>query len=454
MTTAERTLWIVDDDPGYRDLLQGVLSGPGRRTFCASSAEEALEGMGDNPPDLILLDMRMPGMGGLGLLRAVQAWPKLPPVLVLTAFAEIQDAVEAMKLGARDYLGKPVDLVDLAERVRHLLDEPAPATLDSQIAHPPLPGNVVAEAPIMRDLLWELQRVARSQAPVLLSGESGTGKEILAHLLHDWSERAAKPFMAINVTTLPESLVESELFGHAKGAFTGAHARKDGWIRAAEGGSLFLDEIAEMPLSIQPKLLRVLEEKQVTRVGENQADAVDFRLVSATHQDLQELVGQGKFRADLYYRLAVVVLEIPPLRERVEDILPLAKMFISQASQELKSLSPEAEQYLLQYGWPGNIRELRNAITRAAILSTGSLILPEHLPPTLSKQSPTGTGAALSMAPGQDLASLEKQAILESLQRNNGNRTQTALELGISRRKLLYRLKEYGESQEDRSLEG
>ena len=409
--------------------------------------------MQTDPADLILLDMRMPGMGGLGMLRELKAIGRLPAVLVLTAFAEIEDAVEAMKLGARDYLSKPVDLVDLAERVRHLLGGPASGSLDTDPTFPELPDNVVAEAPIMRDFLGELFRVAQSDAAVLLRGESGTGKEVLAQLLHNWSRRAVMPFVAINVTTLSESLVESELFGHAKGAFTGAHARKDGWVRASQDGSLFLDEIAEMPLAVQPKLLRVLEEKQVIRVGESEADAVDFRLISATHQDLEQQVQQKKFRADLYYRLAVVVLEIPPLRERAEDILPLSKWFIAQACKEAKNLSPDTEQHLMEYDWPGNVRELRNAITRAAILSSGSLILPEHLPPSLQKiGASSASDCNHSQGAGQDLASLEKHAILDSLRRNNGNRTQTALELGISRRKLLYRLKQYGQSQEDHSL--
>ncbi|MCA9002744.1 MAG: sigma-54-dependent Fis family transcriptional regulator, partial [Planctomycetes bacterium] len=439
-----RTLWIVDDDPGYRDLLRDALAEVGRTLHCAASAEEALAAMDTNPADLILLDMRMPGMGGLGLLRTLNQRETMPAVLVLTAFAEVEDAVEAMKLGARDYLQKPVDLADLAGRVAHLLQD-APTDADGALDLE-LPDHVIAESPMVRDLLREWKRVAQSPASVLLTGESGTGKEVFARLLHDWSERKDAPFVPLNMASLPETLAESELFGHAKGAFTGADREREGWIEKAQGGTLFLDEIAELSPPVQAKLLRVLEEHELRRVGENRTRQVDFRLISATHQDLEASVAAGNFRADLYYRLAVVTFELPPLRERPEDILPLAKHFLSQASTSDKRLSTEAIRRLQEHPWPGNVRELKNAMARAAILSPGSTILPEHLPPSIAAGSGEPVGAT-------DLLSVEKRTILDCLERNRGNRSHTARELGISRRKLLYRLKEYGVGREDRSIE-
>ncbi|MCB9914597.1 MAG: sigma-54-dependent Fis family transcriptional regulator [Planctomycetes bacterium] len=431
MTPSDRTLLVVDDDPGYRELLCSLLKPRHARVLCAASGEDALEALGRGGVDLVLLDMRMHGIGGLGVLERLAERADAPPVLVLTAFAEVEDAVRAMKLGAKDYLRKPVDLQELTALVeRHLgLGAPVAATHD-------LPPDFVAESPAMRALLDELARVAPSEAPVLLSGESGTGKEELARLVHRWSPRAARELVAVNVTALPDTLLESELFGSAKGAYTGADRQRDGLVRAAQGGTLFLDEIGDMPLAAQPKLLRVLEEGAVRRVGEERAEPVDFRLVSATHRDLEEAVEQGAFRLDLYYRLAVVTLELPPLRERVEDVAPLARVFLREAGAADKQLSPAARERLEGYAWPGNIRELRNVVTRAAILAPGDRILPEHLPPTL-RAAPAAVDDAGS------LADLERQAILAALERHGGNRTHAARELGISRRKLLYRLKEY-----------
>jgi len=435
VTSPARTILVVDDDAGYRELLQQVLGARFDEVLTASSGEEALEVLGARSVDLVLLDMRMHGIGGLGVLEelAHAHADAAPPVLVLTAFAEIDDAVRAMKLGARDYLRKPIDLQELTQLIEQHLGDVETISLPGELELPP---GFIAESPGMRQLLSELAQIAKSDAPVLLLGESGTGKEEFARLLHGWSSRAAQELVAVNVTALPEQLIESELFGSARGAFTGADRQRDGLVLSADKGTLFLDEIGDMPLSAQPKLLRVLESGSVKRVGETASTAVDFRLVSATHRDLEERVEAGAFRLDLYYRLAVVTLEIPSLRERREDILPLARCFLAQGGGEKKQLSPAVRGRLEAHSWPGNIRELRNVITRAAILAPGDRILLEHLPPNLQADAPAFESA-------NSLADLERSAILAALERNDGNRTRAAHELGISRRKLLYRLKEY-----------
>ena len=435
MSPRPKTILVVDDDPGYRQLLQQVLEPRFSEVLTAKSGEEALEVLGERPVELMLLDVRMHGIGGLGVLEELAGREASPIVLVLTAFAEVDNAVRAMKLGARDYLRKPIDLQELADLIAHHLDEETPPAIHGQLD---LPAEFVAESPAMRQLLHELAMVSKSDAPLLLLGESGTGKEELARLAHRWSERTRGPLVTINVTALPEALIESELFGSARGAFTGADRDRVGLLRSADGGTLFLDEIGDMPLSAQPKLLRVLESGEVKSVGESRSTPVDFRLVSATHRDLEQRVDQGEFRLDLYYRLAVVTLEIPPLRERREDIVPLARSFLARQGGGEKRLSPGVSERLERHPWPGNIRELRNAITRAAILSPGDRVLVEHLPPTLQ-------GEAHDDPDARSLASVERLAILAALERNDGNRTRAARELGISRRKLLYRLKEYGQ---------
>jgi len=438
-SAGKTSILIVDDDPGQRSMLREVLSDEADELLTASSGEEALELLGRRSCDLILLDMRMPGMGGLGLLRELATRELAIPTVAMTAFAEVDDAVEAMKLGARDYLRKPIDLTTLAAIVGRHLGGPRPAASESPARA--LPDGFVFESPLMKDLLGELERVARSDVSVLLVGETGTGKEVLAELIHRWGGRSARPMVTVNVSALPEGLVESELFGHKKGAFTGATADRVGRIEQAADGTLFLDEIGEMPIAIQPKLLRVLESGHFATLGG--ADAtVDFRLISATNRDLEREVEEGGFRQDLYYRLAVIVIEVPPLRERAEDILPLARSILGAQGEGPKVLSPSAEALLTAYAWPGNIRELRNAMMRAAILAPGDRILPEHFPPNLRAAEPT--------APPEDspsrtsLAEIERAAILAALDRANGNRSQAARDLGISRRKLLYRLKEYG----------
>ncbi len=432
---------VVDDDPAHRAMLGAFLEGRKGRVLEAGTAEEGLEILGRTRPDLVLLDMRMPGIGGMGFLEKAVALDPSLHVVVVTAFAEVETAVEAMKLGARDFLTKPLDLA-LLEDILDSCGGDAGASGRGE-GHPPLPEGLVFKSPLMEQVLSEVAAAAVSScAPVLFCGESGCGKEILAELVHLWSPRSEGPLVRINLAAVPESLLEAEFFGHERGAFTGAGRARKGYFEEARGGTLFLDEVGDLPASLQPKLLRALDTGKVRRLGGAEEIEIDARIVSATNKDLEEEVEAGRFRLDLYYRLAVFVVEIPPLRERPEDILPLAAKFLAEAGGGDKRLSRAAERVLLAYSWPGNVRELKNSMERAAILAPGEWVLPEHLPPAL--RGAQGRPSPRSGREGKSLAEIEKEAILEALERCGGNRTKAAKVLGISRRKLLYRLKEYG----------
>ena len=448
MKIPDSSVLVVDDDASHLAMLVAVLREHVDTVLTADSAERALTLLEQDRPDLILLDMRMPGMGGLGFLGKASQENLTVPVVVVTAFAEVEDAVEAMKLGASDYLSKPIDLGLLEELLDRYVRKDSVVT---EPAHPPLPPGIIFRSPLMEQVLAEVAAAAGSLAPVLLVGESGVGKEVLAELLHRWSDRPEGPMVSLNMTALPETLMESELFGHEKGAFTGAERSRHGHFEEASGGTLFLDEIGELPLDMQPKLLRALETGRIRRLGGNEEISVDLRLVSATNRDVEKEVAAGRFRMDLYYRLAVFAVEIPPLRERPEEILPLARAFLEALGEKAKHFSQAAQHCLHDYAWPGNVRELHNSIQRAAILAAGEWILPEHLPPAV-RGSCGGRVASREREP-RALAEIEKAAILKALERCDGNRTQAARELGISRRKLLYRLKEYEvEGESDPSL--
>ncbi|MFH0946076.1 MAG: sigma-54 dependent transcriptional regulator [Planctomycetota bacterium] len=437
MTDRNLHLLVVDDDRAHRNMLREVLLDMGIEVLTAENGLEALELLEGRAAGLVLLDMRMPVLDGLGTLAAMAERRLDIPTVVLTAHADLDDAVRAMKLGAKDYLRKPIEIASLQALVRkYLLSRPA-----ARRKLPPLPEGVVFESPLMEDVLEEVARLADSDVPVLLQGETGTGKEILADLLHRWSRRSQGPLVAVNMAALPEALVESELFGHRKGAFTGADSDQRGRFQEACGGTLFLDEVGEMPLALQPKILRAVQSRRVARLGGGREQTVDFRLVSATNKDLEKEIEAGRFREDLYYRIAVVTIEVPPLRERREDLVALMRRFLRAGEGGGKRLSPAAESALLGYSWPGNIRELQNTMQRASILAAGDLILPENLPPG-QRAGGTATGEHPS---DLTLAGLEKRAILAALQASGGNRTEAARALGISRRKLLYRLKQYRE---------
>jgi DNA-binding NtrC family response regulator len=436
MADAPRTILVVDDEPSQRELLGGFVESLG---FCAreaESAEEAIEAVRRDPPEMVLLDVRLPGINGIEALSEIRKLADSLPVLLITAHADLRQAVAAMKGGADDYLAKPVDLDELEAAIGDAVG-PAEAKRTDP-SRPELPEWFVSESLAMRRVVETAAVVAPSDAPVLVTGESGSGKEVVAQRIHDWSPRRDGPMVAANCAGLPESLIESELFGHTKGAFTGAMQSRDGFFRAAHGGTLFLDEIGELPLHLQPKLLRALESGQITPIGSDVPVEVDTRLVAATNCDLEQAVRDGRFRDDLYYRINVVELHVPPLRERREDIPELARRFAAEFCGGPVRLSPQSMQCLLAYAWSGNVRELRNAVQRACLLCRGDVIVPEHLPPKIAALA---SGVPESHADRDRLSQVERATILATLAETGGNRTQAAKKLGISRRALIYKLR-------------
>lgn len=435
----ERIL-VIDDDPGFRNLLETILVGEGYGVENAGSVAEAVRAGGRRNYDLVVADMKLPDGDGLAVLRWWMENIPETPVIMITAFGTIASAVEAMKLGAVDYLGKPLSSPDeLRLLVRKALDQRQLAgnyaLLREEEADRFSCGNLVADDPRMERVLELTRRVAPTDTTVLISGESGTGKELIARCIHKNSPRAEKIFVAVNCAALSPSLIESELFGHEKGSFTGAAGQHLGRFERAHAGTLFLDEIGELDGNLQAKLLRVLQEKTFERVGGTREIAVDVRVIAATNRNLRQSVADGKFREDLYYRLNTFPIEVPPLRERPSDIPKLARFFLGRAARNLGKphlvLTPEAEKVLLAYGWPGNVRELENTMERVAILCD-DVIEPDDLPVTT-------TGPARPVL----FKDIERQAIEDALRTNDGNRTKTARQLGISLRTLQYRLKEY-----------
>jgi DNA-binding NtrC family response regulator len=430
---------IVDDDPGFRKLLEAILSGEGHSIHSAGSVQEAVRAGASRRFDLVLCDLRLPDGDGLLILRRYRELAPGTPFVMITAFGTVPTAVEAMKLGAVDFLEKPLrSPEELRQIVRRVLSSAAAqeSATQAQAAGFACPDLIVHD-PAMREVVDLARKVAPTNATVLLMGESGTGKEVLARCIHANSRRAQATFLALNCAALPPTLIESALFGHEKGAFTGAIAQHQGVFERAHGGTLFLDEVGELDAGSQAKLLRVLQDRTFERLGGTRAIQVDVRLIAATNRDLKKLVEEGKFREDLYYRLNAFPLEIPPLRRRPADILPLARYFLARAARNLGKpeleLDESACQALLAYSWPGNVRELENMMERVAILSEGK-VRAEDLP--LPKTQATARPVRWK--------EIEKEAILEALRRHGGNRTRAAQELGISLRTLQYRLKEYG----------
>lgn len=447
-----KRILIVDDEVRYRELYTHILDSAGFQTLVASCAEQAYGIILNEAPDMVVTDVRMPRVSGIELLRmARQEHPSLPFLLV-TAYAGVRDAVNAMRLGAVDYLSKPVDLDELLAAVRDTVGVDCDAHgLEPAIPPEALKG-IVAESHAMRSVLRDAYRVARSDANILLTGESGSGKEVIAGFIHQNSLRRSKTMVTLNCAAVPATLLASELFGHEKGAFTGAVGRRKGRFREADGNTLFLDEIGDMPLELQPALLRAIETGKVTPLGSDLEVDVDYRLVAATNRSLPADVESGRFRRDLYYRLNVIAIEIPPLRERVEDILPLARFFLGHGKSESKRLSRAAAQTLLAHEWPGNVRELANAIERVRLLSQTDVILPEHLPPAV-RQAASRTRAPEAaeqqsiqehQAGLKTLEQSEIEAIHHALEQTGGNRTRAAQLLGITRRGLIYKLKRLG----------
>jgi DNA-binding NtrC family response regulator len=429
---------IVDDDPGQRSLLDSFLKSQGFSTTVVASGEQALAALRTEPFSMMISDVRMAGISGLETLRQARKEFARLPVLLVTAYADIRDAVDAMRDGALNYLSKPIDLDELLRSVQQAtgLAQDKPVRID---ADRELPPHVVAQSAQMVALFRDVVLIARSESRVMITGESGVGKEVLADVLHAWSPRAAGPLVKVNCAALPETLLEAELFGHERGAFTGATQQRIGRFEQANDGTIFLDEIGEMSPALQAKLLRVTQNGTFQRVGSNTEIRTNARLLASTNRNLESEVKAGRFREDLFYRLNVVEFNIPPLRERPEDILPLAALFMQEFSPGKARLSPAVVDCLTRYNWPGNVRELRNAMERAALLSRGEMVLPEHLPARVQASSARPAGS-VEPTEARRLEEIEHEAMVAALKQNGFNRTEAAKALGISRRTLVYKL--------------
>jgi DNA-binding NtrC family response regulator len=436
-TTKSPRILIVDDDHGQRSLLETFLRAQGFRTQSAASGEAALQLLAEDSFSMMISDVRMPGMSGIETLRRVRQKHADLPVLLVTAFADIRSAVTAMRDGAVNYLAKPIDLDELMASVRLALQSGS-QPVSAEKNETPLPTGVVAESPLIRAVFRDAAAIAPSDTRVLITGESGVGKEVVADVIHGWSRRASGPFVKINCAAIPENLLESELFGYEKGAFAGAMQQRSGRFEEAGGGTIFLDEIGELPLALQPKLLRVITDGTFRRIGSTRDLKTDVRVLASSNRDLEAQIAAGKFREDLFYRLNVMEIHVPPLRERPEDILPLSAHFLGQFSRQKSRFSASVNAALMAYRWPGNVRELRNAMERVALLSRGEIVLPEHLPSRILAAGETTKPS--EPAEMQRLAEIERDAIIHALRKHNYNRTETAKALAISRRALTYKL--------------
>jgi DNA-binding NtrC family response regulator len=446
---------IVEDEAKMRRLLELNLGEEGFTTFSAGDAESGLKLLRENSIDLVVTDLKLPGMNGLEFLQAVKHQNSALPVVVMTAFGTVETAVEAMKAGASDYVLKPFSLAEMRMVIHKELDvhnlreenRSLREALGKRYAHP----NIVAQSPKMQEVLAIVERVAPTNSTVLLGGETGVGKDLIARAIHQKSRRASGPFIKINSPAIPENLLESELFGYEKGAFTGAVASKPGKFELADKGTLFLDEIGDVPPAIQVKLLRVLQEREFERLGGTRTVKVDVRLVAATNRDLRAALEEGTFREDLYYRLNVVPIDIAPLRERKEDIPGLVHLFISRFSAEsdkpIAAITPEAMQILVNYHWPGNVRELQNILERACALAKGTTLDASDIHID-SRPARAADSANHFLPDGMTLEQWEDEMIQEALKRANGNKSQAARLLGLSRNALRYRLSKIGIADE------
>ena len=451
------TLLVADDDPGLRESLERTLTREGYRVVLASDGRAALERVQAGGIDLIVTDLRMPGLTGLELLRAAKAIMPDVDVILLTAFGTVEEAVKAMKDGAYDFLTKPfrreqlIKLVDKALERRDLIEQNK--ALKKQLEDIRAKGQMIGASPAFRRMLTLVEQIADSSATILIQGESGAGKELVARAIHERSGRRAGPFVAVNCAALPETLLESELFGYEKGAFTGAAGRKEGRFELANAGTLFLDEVADLSLVTQPKILRVLQEGEFERLGGTRTLQVDVRIVAATNQDLAEMVKDKRFREDLYYRLNVITVRVPPLRERHEDIRVLAqhylRVYAAKNGRNLEGFSNEALERLESYAWPGNVRELENLIERTVLLARKDRIDAEDLPEEVAGVKRPPRDAILELV-GTPLADIEQRLLDETLRITGGNKTQAAKLLGIDVRTVARKL----ERREDDQAEG
>ncbi|HEU4723243.1 MAG TPA: sigma-54 dependent transcriptional regulator [Gemmatimonadaceae bacterium] len=444
---------VVDDELGLRHTLTLILQAEGHTVRAASDGAAGLERLAEAPADLIICDVRMPGLDGLRFLEKYKEMGGSALVIMMSAYGDDEAALEAIRRGAYDFIAKPFRADQVLLVVRKAIEREGlrreVAQLHDELVALRAPSGIVGRSPKISQALALADKVARHPSTVLITGESGTGKELIARHIHDASPRASRPFVAVNCAAIPESLLESELFGHAKGAFTGATAERQGLFEEASEGTLFLDELGDLPVPLQVKLLRALQEGEVRRVGDNASRSVDVRLVAATARDLEADVADGKFRADLYYRINVVRIHLPALRERAEDIPELVRHFVDRFNRRLglhvTGVTAGAMRALVEYPWPGNVRELENVVERAMVLTDGpQLDLPQL--PTLS--APTartdGVGSPLDLSVKRRTEELERALIKEALERTRGNRTRAAKLLDLSHRALLYKIRDYG----------
>jgi two-component system response regulator HydG len=457
MTSFKTTkILIVDDDPGHLTTLKTITKSWGYTVETANDGVVAVDMVKSGPVDLILMDVRMTNMSGIEALGQIKDYNPSIPVIIMTAYSSVESAVEALKSGAYDYLIKPLDFEVLKLTIERASDHAGlkeeNRALKEHLRSDYDIANIIGRSQPMKKLLDMMSMVAPSEATVLITGESGTGKELIARSLHFNSPRKEKPLVVVNCASIAETLLESELFGHEKGAFTGADKRREGRFMQANHGTIFLDEIGETSSTMQAKLLRVLQEKEVQRVGGEETIKVDVRIVAATNRNLEADVAKGRFREDLFYRLNVMNVNVPPLKERQEDIPLLAQHFLEKFADKnrktVKGFVPLTMDMLLNYDWPGNVRELENAIERAVILLTGEHITEKQLPLNITKKYPDLSTSPIAAAPLMDgtrsMEEIEKEAILATLKASGGNKSETARRLGITRKTLHNKLKNYG----------
>lgn len=446
---------IVDDDLNHLKALQTIGRSWGYRVSTADDGIKAVESVKERPFALILMDVRMAQMGGIEALKQIKQYNPAIPILIMTAYSSVDSAVEALKAGAYDYLTKPLDFevlkISLARALEHTGLKAENATLKSKMSADYELENIIGKSQSMKALIDMMAMVAPSEATVLITGESGTGKELIAKSIHHNSQRKDRALVVVNCAALTETLLESELFGHEKGAFTGADKRREGRFKQADMGTIFMDEIGETSAAMQAKLLRVIQEREIQRVGGEETLSVDVRILAATNRDLEEEVKNGKFREDLFYRLNVVNLRIPPLRERQDDIPLLAHFFLEKYAKknhkQAVDFSPLAMDMLLKYPWPGNVRELENVIERAVILLLDEHVTEKELPTTVTESyAEENDWVSLSspLAANRPLGEIEREAILATLEANAGNKSETARRLGIDRKTLYKKLKDFG----------
>lgn len=449
----QKRILVVDDDESLRWVTQAQLQQSGYVVDAAASGQEALERIRDAAPDMVITDLMMPGMSGVDLLKKIRADYTEVIVILVTAFGTVENAVEAMKAGAYDYITKPVNMdelrlivsrglehLDLREQVRNLR-----SSLDQKYGF----ENILGHSKSLLYVLDMASRAAQATSTVLIHGETGTGKELLAKAIHFNSRRKGKSFVTINCGAIPKDLLESELFGHVRGAFTGALANKRGKVELADGGTLFLDEVGELPLELQVKLLRLIQQGEIEKLGVPGVTNVDVRMIAATHRNLQALAEDGAFREDLYYRLAVIPLELPPLRDRADDIPGLVQHFFLKAKEKQGRselvLRPSLLPYFSAHRWPGNVRELENVIERVVVLSRGPDITPQDLPEFLRRERPAAEEFHFDLPPqGISLEGIEKELIVRTLEKFDWNQTHAARYLDISRKTLIYRMEKFG----------